>query len=483
MKNISPVLLHIPHSSLSIPDEEKGDFLIDQAKLGEELMKLTDRYTDDLFSLKSCDRLVFGVSRLVVDPERFEEDSSEPMAKQGMGAVYTKCTDGTPLRTRVGRKRLIEKYYAPHHKSLNDWAVGAVRKHKRCLIIDCHSYPSKPLPCDLDQNPGRPMFCVGTDPYHTPETLVNSVVSGLEKIAKSLSGNASFSTSEKVIVDRPYSGTMVPSRFYRLDSGVSAIMIELNRALYMDEVTGEKLESYPLLKKKLTSLLQSVVRDWEKDAEEDYDTPNEWESGYLDTGSRTMDNGQEFRISYENGAFEVVQQGGEWCWSDLAERYGHGDSVWSESSETLGQLLDGACEFAGLTRAQMLGISYDGDSNDSLRERLEQYLEMESSHSEDMARLREERLKFQAELEQLEFQGISSRKFGDYGSLFLEATEDSWEGWISFLAIPDYHNEPVSSTADTFDGVYSEIEHMIPWTQEELAEILIEHDPLWARFV
>jgi len=39
----------------------------------------------------------------------------------------------------------------------------------------------------------------------------------------------------------PYSGAMVPMEFHRCDVRVVAIMMEINRVLYMDEWSGEKL--------------------------------------------------------------------------------------------------------------------------------------------------------------------------------------------------------------------------------------------------
>ena len=68
-------------------------------------MVMTDAFTDELFDLgDTANKLVFSVSRLLVDPERFEDDDVEPMAGRGMGAVYTKTHDGQLLkRLQKGR--------------------------------------------------------------------------------------------------------------------------------------------------------------------------------------------------------------------------------------------------------------------------------------------------------------------------------------------------------------------------------------------
>ena len=64
---------------------------------------MTDAFTDELFAPTSFEaaRVVFPISRLVCDVERFPDDADEPMALRGMGAVYVKTTDGRPLRQHL----------------------------------------------------------------------------------------------------------------------------------------------------------------------------------------------------------------------------------------------------------------------------------------------------------------------------------------------------------------------------------------------
>lgn len=71
----SPVLIHVPHASTFIPPNEKRFFLKDD--LTDELLKMTDLYTDELFDC-GRDMLVFPVSRLVCDVERFRDDTDDP---------------------------------------------------------------------------------------------------------------------------------------------------------------------------------------------------------------------------------------------------------------------------------------------------------------------------------------------------------------------------------------------------------------------
>jgi N-formylglutamate amidohydrolase len=44
----------------------------------------------------------------------------------------------------------------------------------------------------------------------------------------------------EVEVNRPYAGALVPDRWYQRDNRVSAVMIEINRRLYMNETMGKR---------------------------------------------------------------------------------------------------------------------------------------------------------------------------------------------------------------------------------------------------
>jgi N-formylglutamate amidohydrolase len=94
------LVVHIPHASLVVPDDVAADLLLTPEQLEHELLVMTDRYTDALFGLPSslATTVVFPVSRVVVDPERFADDACEPMVGKGMGVLYTRSATGHPLR-------------------------------------------------------------------------------------------------------------------------------------------------------------------------------------------------------------------------------------------------------------------------------------------------------------------------------------------------------------------------------------------------
>jgi N-formylglutamate amidohydrolase len=100
---------------------------------------------------------------------------------------------------------------------------------RMALILDCHSFPDTPLRRDLNQQPGRPDFNIGTDPFHTPQAIVDAAVDFFRQEGFTLG------------INRPYEGTMVPAKYFRKDNRVMSIMLEVNRKLYL--VPGRALKS------------------------------------------------------------------------------------------------------------------------------------------------------------------------------------------------------------------------------------------------
>jgi N-formylglutamate amidohydrolase len=120
---------------------------LDDAELEKELLRMTDAYTDVLFPLTPVEaaRVVFPISRLVCDVERFPSDDDEPMAARGMGVIYTRTSKGDDLRAQPNaatHQSLLDRWYWPHHSQLERMVNDVVMRLGVCLIVDCHSFPS-----------------------------------------------------------------------------------------------------------------------------------------------------------------------------------------------------------------------------------------------------------------------------------------------------------------------------------------------------
>ncbi len=248
-----PVLAHVPHGSTFIPNDVRRFLLLNDEDLKKELILMTDSYTPELFAgIAASGGLAFvnNFSRLVVDPERFENDEKEKMSSKGMGAIYTRTACQQMLRREISakeREELLSAYFRPYHKALRKEVQRMLDQFGRCLIIDCHSFPSKPLPYELDQSVDRPDICIGTDPFHTPNGLIALIQLFCE------------ANGMEVAINRPFAGTYVPLMYLGKDKRVSSVMIEVNRGLYMDENTGDQSSQFPQIKSMIDNLIKVAI--------------------------------------------------------------------------------------------------------------------------------------------------------------------------------------------------------------------------------
>jgi N-formylglutamate amidohydrolase len=231
------VVIHIPHTSTVIPPEYRNQFVLSDEDIAAELVRMTDAYTDELFALapEAATTVKFPVSRLVLDPERFEDDQQESMASRGMGVIYQRSSLCGPLRREISgdeREALLARFYRPHHQALTEAVQKSLDSHDKCLIIDAHSFSSKPWPYEPDQTSTRPEICLGTDDFHSPKDLTNIAVDAFK------------SQGFGVDLNRPFAGSLVPMRYYQTNWKVWSIMVEVRRDLYMDERTGLKNSSF-----------------------------------------------------------------------------------------------------------------------------------------------------------------------------------------------------------------------------------------------
>lgn len=238
------LILHIPHSSTIIPTKE--GCVVDNSVLDEEIMKLTDWYTDDLFRSANEITVKADFSRIFCDPERFIDDDKEIMSKFGMGVLYKKSDDGKSIRKIVPtlRKKIIDGYYWPHHHRLSEAVKDQLTQYSEATIIECHSFSDTPFMRDLDQSHNRPDFCLGTDQFHTPNNYITASVQYFE------------SQGYIAEINRPYQGSIVPLEYYQSNKSVRSIMLEVNRKLYTTDGANEKSDKYMEIK--------SVVQDYLK---------------------------------------------------------------------------------------------------------------------------------------------------------------------------------------------------------------------------
>lgn len=242
------MILHIPHSSTELPK----DFLVsNETDLAQEFQRMTDWYTDELFDLPDALKIIFPFSRLYCDVERFRDDALESMAKKGMGVCYETNSFGKKLRdvSEEEKEHIKSKFYDKHHSLFTDAVNQELEKNAKAIIIDCHSFSNEPLP--HEENLARPDFCIGTDAFHTPKNIVESIKDFLEKLGYS------------VAINEPFAGTIVPLEHYGKNKNVNSIMIEINRNLYLDK-KYQKNQHFEGIQTMIQTMLNFIKESYEQ---------------------------------------------------------------------------------------------------------------------------------------------------------------------------------------------------------------------------
>jgi N-formylglutamate amidohydrolase len=212
-------IFHIPHSSITIPFYTE---FINNELVEKEIQLTTDWKTTEIFNVKDIDKVFCDFSRVFCDVERLN-DNEEELFKFGRGFFYTKTDNNESLREDKNNiKELIyNEYYLKHHNRLNTLVENKLKEHNSCYIVDCHSFNDIPLNLDLNKDNKRPDICLGIDEFHTPKYLLEHFYNHFKTYNYS------------VEINNPYSGTIIPSKYYKNDKRVKGIMIEINKKLYI----------------------------------------------------------------------------------------------------------------------------------------------------------------------------------------------------------------------------------------------------------
>ena len=239
------ILIHIPHSSINVPKEFRDQFIIDDSELNKEVRLMADLFVDRLVENIDEEKIIFPISRIVCDVERFRDDKDEEMARQGMGVVYTKRHDLGPLRKKgVDAEKIKSDLYDKHHAVFESKVNNMLENYGKCFIIDLHSYSDRPLAYELHPKEKRPDICLGFDEFHIDRELVERI--------KQLCELAGYEVS----YNEPFKGSIVPLSAYRKDKRIRSLMIEINKRTYL-----KGFQSVPERFEKLKQLISDLIAE------------------------------------------------------------------------------------------------------------------------------------------------------------------------------------------------------------------------------
>lgn len=242
-----PVVFNSPHSGNVYP----GDFLTTSRLDMAVLRRSEDSFVDQLVAgvvtrgyplmRAHFPRCYVDVNRepYELDPRMFTgrlpsfANTRSMRVAGGLGTVARVVGDAQEIydqRISVDDAlQRIESLYKPYHRALRKLVTKVHQDFGAAILIDCHSMPSA---SGRDDRP-RADVVLG-DRYGTScvAAVMDTVETTLRERGYSVSRN------------KPYAGGFITEHYGNPSAGLHAVQLEINRALYMDERSFDRIDSF-----------------------------------------------------------------------------------------------------------------------------------------------------------------------------------------------------------------------------------------------
>ncbi|ODA67492.1 N-formylglutamate amidohydrolase [Methyloligella halotolerans] len=273
-----PFIFNSPHSGRRYPKSFLAASKLDPVTL----RRSEDCYVDELFDfvaelgapmlIAHFPRAYLDVNRepYELDPVLFGDRLPEYANTQsvrvvgGLGTIARIVSESEeiyrePLSIAAAMER-INRIYTPYHETLNSLLLEAKTRFGTAVLIDCHSMPSTPM---ADNDGGRPDFVLG-DRYGTSchPALMQLAAQELRALGYAVSLN------------KPYAGGYITEHYGSPDEGRHVLQIEINRALYMDELSFRKRPGFDRLRSDLKQVVEAVM-EFQAECEAPFRAPRE----------------------------------------------------------------------------------------------------------------------------------------------------------------------------------------------------------------
>lgn len=262
---IAPFVLCSPHSGRVYPPS-----FLELSRLSPlSLRKSEDCFVDELFAPFSAEGIPLIAARFPrafldvnrepyeLDPELFIEPLPDYANTQsvrvagGLGTIARIVADGEeiyrsklPLASGLAR---VEQLYIPFHAALCDLIEATRARFGYAILIDCHSMPSASM---APAGGPRPDIVLG-------DRFGASADCKITRFLKDALGALGY----EVHMNRPYAGGYITEHYGRPARDVHAVQIEVNRGLYLDELTLRPTAAFDELQRDLRSLAAPMFNE------------------------------------------------------------------------------------------------------------------------------------------------------------------------------------------------------------------------------
>jgi N-formylglutamate amidohydrolase len=259
----SPLVFNSPHSGRLYPSA----FLASSKLDAMTLRRSEDAYVEELFGFVSAlgspllyahfPRAYLDLNRepYELDPALIRDGLPDYANTQsvrvvgGLGTIARIVSESDeiyrePLSLVAALER-INRLYTPYHDTLKALLAEARQAFGLAVLIDCHSMPSNPI---AEHGGARPDFVLG-DRYGT------SCSGELTRAA----AQALKAHGYVVALNKPYAGGYITEHYGKPHTGLHALQVEINRALYMNESTFDKSAGFDQIRGDLEKMARAVM--------------------------------------------------------------------------------------------------------------------------------------------------------------------------------------------------------------------------------
>jgi N-formylglutamate amidohydrolase len=261
-----PLVFASPHSGQDYPAEFVAQSRLDALAI----RRSEDAFVDQIFAAAAkhgAPLLKAHFPRVYIDPNRepyeldpamFEGalpdyvDTASPRVAAGLGTIARVVTSGEEVYrqklTFADARRRVEDHYFPYHAALQALVESTRERFGVCLLVDCHSMPSVGGPMDSDTGSKRVDIVLG-DCHGS--SCARAVTDTAEEVLRDLG----CSVRRNV----PYAGGYTTRHYGRPWNGVHGLQIEVNRALYMDELAITPTEGMAEVVRRMDRLIKALT--------------------------------------------------------------------------------------------------------------------------------------------------------------------------------------------------------------------------------
>ncbi|MCW8916784.1 MAG: N-formylglutamate amidohydrolase [Magnetovibrio sp.] len=192
-----------------------------------------------------------------LDPAMFSEDlpswvnTTSPRVHAGLGTIAKVVTDGAEIYADkipfAEAQSRIEHCYKPYHEALQGLLDRTFEKFGTYLLIDCHSMPSIGGPMDRDPGNNRVDMVLGD---------ANGIA--CNQRVTNLAHQVLRDMGYRAVLNTPYAGGFTTRNYGKPLENRHALQIEVNRTLYMDEISITRSAGFSKLVGDLTELVKAL---------------------------------------------------------------------------------------------------------------------------------------------------------------------------------------------------------------------------------